>query len=142
MRLRTLFIVLVVVVVVPATGVSAGDGCAPIEGTALVDIANGVGTANVAYDGERLRVPFFTVGFAPTGEFTADIEILFRFPRGDVYVVEHSVSTPKGGPAVEFNSTIDVSDGEGSQWTWSGTANLASGRAAIARWSGDLCLAP
>ena len=98
MRLRTLFIALVVVVMVPATGVSADDGCAPIEGTALVDIANGSGFANVGYDGDRLRVPFFTVGFTPTGEFTADIEIVFRFPQGDVYVVEHAVSTPAKHP--------------------------------------------
>lgn len=131
-----------VLLIVPATGASAADHCAPVEGTAVYDFGNNIGFANVAYDGERLRVPFFSVGFTPTGEFTADIDFIFLFPQGDVYLIEHSVSTPKGGPAIEFNSTIDVFDGEGSQWTWSGTANAASQRAAISTLSGDLCFTP
>jgi hypothetical protein len=128
--------------VVPVGAASAADHCAPIQGTAVFDFGNNVGYANVAYDGERLRVPFFSIGFTPTGEFTADIEFLFFFPQDVVYVVEHSVTTPKGGPAGEFNSTLDVFGGEVSQWTWSGTANLASQRAAISRLSGELCFAP
>lgn len=144
MRSRTILMTALVaaLLVVPASGASATDHCAPIEGTAMYDFGNNTGFANVAYDGERLRVPFFSVGFTPTGEFTADIEFIFLFPQGDVYLIEHSVSTPKGGPAVEFNSLIDVFDGEGSQWTWSGTANVASQRAAISTLSGDLCFAP
>ena len=144
MRFRTILMTVLVtaLLVVPAAGASAADHCAPIEGTAMYDFGNNSGFANVAYDGERLRVPFFSIGFTPTGEFTADIEFLFFFPQGIVYLVEHSVSTPKGGPAIAFDSTIDVFDGEGSQWTWSGTANAASQRAAISSLSGDLCFGP
>ncbi len=144
MRFRTILMAVLVagLTVVPATAASAADHCAPIEGTAMYDFGNNIGFANVEYDGERLRVPFFSIGFTPTGDFTADIEFLFLFPQGIVYLVEHSVNTPKGGPAVEFNSTIDVYDGEGSQWTWSGTANIAAQRAAISSLSGDLCFAP
>ncbi len=144
MRFRTILMTVLVAVllVVPATGASAADHCAPIEGTAMYDFGNNIGFANVAYDGERLRVPFFSIGFTPTGEGTADIDFLFLFPQGVVYLVEHSVNTQKGGPALEFNSTIDVDDGEGSQWTWSGTANVASQRAAISSLSGDLCFSP
>lgn len=144
MKWRTAFstALLAVLLVLPATGASAADHCAPISGTAMYDFGNNIGFANVSYDGERLRVPFFSIGFTETGEGTADIEFLFLFPQGIVYLVEHSVSTPKGGPAVTFNSTIDVDDGENSQWVWSGTANLASQRAAISSLSGDLCFAP
>lgn len=140
-RFRALFMaaLVAVVLVVPAAGASADGHCGPIRGTAMYDFGENIGFANVAYDGERLRVPFFSIGFTPTGEFTADIEFLFFFPQGVVHLVEHSVVTPKGGPAGEFNSTIDVFDGEGSEWTWSGTANLASQRAAISKLSGDLC---
>lgn len=142
MRMRILLATVLVaaVVAVPATGASAAGHCGPITGTAMYDFGNNIGFANVSYDGERHRIPFFSIGFTPTGEFTADIEFLFLFPEEVVYLVEHSVATPKGGPAVAFNSTIDVFDGEGSQWVWSGTANLASARAAISHISGQLCL--
>lgn len=141
MKLRILGAVLLVatLVVAPAAGASAADHCSPIRGTAMYNFGDNIGFANVAYDGERLRVPFFSIGFTPTGEFTADIEFLFLFPQGIVYVVEHSTNTPKAGPANEFDSTLDVFDAEGSVWQWSGTANVASQRAAISHLSGEIC---
>lgn len=144
MTLRTILTgaLVAVAAVAPASTASAADHCAPIDGTAMFDFGNNIGFANVAYDGERLRVPFFSVGFTPTGEFTADIEFIFLFPQDPVYLVEHSTNTPKGGPSVAFDSTIDVFDAEGSEWSWSGTANLRSSRAAISKLSGELCFAP
>lgn len=144
MRFRAVVMAVLValLLVVPATAASADDHCGPIDGTAMYDFGTNLGFATVSYDGERLRVPFFSVGYTPTGEFTADIEFYFLFPQGLVYLIEHSVGTPKGGPAIAFNSTIDVFDGEGSQWIWSGTSNVASQRAAISSLSGDLCFAP
>ena len=144
MRARIALIagLMAVLTVVPAAAASAAGHCGTIDGTALYDFGNNIGYANVTYDGERLRVPFFSIGFTPTGDNTADIEFLFLFPQEIVYVVEHSVTSPKGGPAVEFNADLDVFDAEGSQWHWTGTANVASQHAAITSLSGELCFAP
>jgi hypothetical protein len=141
MRYRRLLLTALVtgLMVLPTAGVSASE-CPSIEGNALLKFGDNSGFANVDYDGERLRVHYFGVGFVETGENTADIFFVWEFPQGDVVVVEHSTATPKGGPAIEFNSTIDVLDGGSGHWTWSGTANGASATAAVGHISGELCI--
>lgn len=128
--------------VIPATGASAADHCDPISGTAMFNFGDNVGFANVSYDGERQRVPFESTGFQQTGDNTADVFFTFYFPQGIATVVEHAVSTPKGGPAAAFESTIEGTEGTEADWTWGGTANLASGRAAITNITGTLCFPP
>lgn len=123
-----------------AAPAASATACPQIEGNAMFDFGANVGHANVSYEGERLRVPFFSVGFEETGPNTADIFFVWEFPQGDVLLVEHSTNVPKGGPAVEFDSTIDVLDGGSGSWAWNGTANLSSARAAIGQISGEICI--
>lgn len=139
MRRNLVAVISAALLVVPALSATA-QSCAPISGNAMFDFGRNIGVANVDYDGERLRVPFYAVGFEETGEGTADIYFVWEFPQGDVLLVEHSTNLSKGGPAAEFNSTIDVLDGGSGEWSWSGTSNVAAGRAAVGNISGDLCI--
>lgn len=136
-------IVLVVVValamIVPTVNASANGDCAPIKGTAMLDFGNGGGFANLSYDGERMRIPFETTDLVPTPD-GFDVYFVWHFPGGDVDLVEHSVATSKGGPVIEFNSTIDVLGGGSGTSTWRGTANASSMKGAIVGISGELCM--
>ncbi len=139
MRRVALVLVLVLLLLVPATGASAQ--CPTIEGKARLDYGRTLeGTANLVYDGERIRVGFIQTGFVPIGPDSFDIYFDWFFPDGTVSIVEHSTTTPLVGPLFEFNSTIEVEGGGDGNWTWSGVSNVAGGIALIRNLSGELCI--
>ena len=139
MRRLTLAMILAVAMVIPLPASAAGH-CAQLDGMAALDFVNNVGSARIVLDGQRMRVPFFSTGFVQTGPGTADIFFDWYFPDGVVSIVEHSTTTPTGGPFGHFASSIEVLSGGEGNWQWFGTVDFAHGRARIENISGDLCI--
>lgn len=132
---------LLILILIPATGAYADERCPIISGNALFDFGRtGTGMANVAYDRERMRVPFTAVGFPLHGDHR-DIVFDWYFPQQTVTIVEHANNfTTIGGPVGTFNTSLEVIDGGSGSWDWSGTANGAGGLAVIKSLSGRLCI--
>lgn len=140
MRRVALAVLLVLLVLVPATGAVAND-CPSLTGVARLDFGStGTGEAKLVHDGRQVVVDFVNTGFVETGPGTADIFFDFFFPDGTVSIVEHSTNTPIGGPRVAFASEIEVLDGGEGHWTWSGVANVFEGFARIESIDGNLCV--
>jgi len=131
--------VLAVAMVIPLPASAAGH-CPEIDGKAFFDFGNNVGLARIVLDGQRMRVPFHSTGFVETGPGTADIFFDWFFPDGVVSLVEHSTTTPTGGPYGHFASSIDVLAGGEGTWHWSGTVNFFRSTANIQQLSGTLCI--
>lgn len=131
--------VLAVAMIIPVPASAAGH-CPTLNGMARLDFVNNIGTARIVLDGQRMRVPFFSTGFVETGPGTADIFFDWYFPDGVVSIVEHSTTTPTGGPFGHFASSIEILDGGEGEWQWSGTVDFAHGTARIEAISGTLCI--
>ena len=139
---QVLVLTLLFLVLIPATGASADEGCmTPITGKAFFDFGRtSAGMANVVYDGERMSVPFRAVDFQAHDDHF-DIVFRWEFPQGPVTIVEHADNfIPIGGPVGTFNTSLEVIGGGSGGWDWSGTANRAGGVAVIKSLAGTLCV--
>jgi hypothetical protein len=142
MKRIALALLLAVFMLVPAMSAGAeSHNCVDLSGRAKLDFGSPEqeGKAKLEIDGVKTKVDFVETGSNPTGPNTADIFFTWDFPQGTVTLVEHSTTTPLGGPLVAFDSEIDLLTGASGTWDWSGIANLAAGKADIRTIEGTIC---